>query len=388
MTDDSKSSHSQDTEAGSGKESDSAPVAGKLDTAFSQLEKKQAAPSSAGRSSGIGGGLAIFLALVAIGVAAYPAYETWRRLLAPAVEEPDQTAIELAALRSRVAQMDSALGSVDQKLADLAAEAGVSDSKLADIRAYLAGELADIRGRSGVSARDWIYAEVEYLVRMANQRVLMEGDAVSALHLLQSADDIIREAEGLTAHELRRALAQDIAALKAINPPDTQGIYLELSALINQVNSLKRIVPAYEPPMTDTRVASAEAGWWGRLLTLAADAGSRLGRLVDFRRGGIEVQPMLPPKEEYYLRQNLVLKLQMAQLALLKGDDRVYRSSLAEASTWVADAFVPEDAASVAMQEGLSRLSEISVEVVLPDISHSLMAVRAKVDVPDGAGVQ
>ena len=369
MTDDSKSSHSQDT-------------------AFSQLEKKQAVPSSAGRSSGIGGGLAIFLALVALGVAAYPAYETYRRLLAPAVEEPDQTAIELAALRSRVAQMDSALGSVDQKLADLAAEAGVSDSKLADIRAYLAGELADIRGRSGVSARDWIYAEVEYLVRMANQRVLMEGDAVSALHLLQSADDIIREAEGLTAHELRRALAQDIAALKAINPPDTQGIYLELSALINQVNSLKRIVPAYEPPMTDTRVASAEAGWWGRLLTLATDAGSRLGRLVDFRRGGIEVQPMLPPKEEYYLRQNLVLKLQMAQLALLKGDNRVYRSSLAEASTWVADAFVPEDAVSVAMQEGLSRLSEVSVEVALPDISHSLMAVRAKVGVPDGADVQ
>ena len=380
MADDAKRSHAGDTKAGSGTESDSGLPAGSVP---GQPEEKQAEVSPARRSSGIGGSLAIFLALIAMGLAAYPAYETWRRLTA----SPDDgaTVTRLAALESRVARMETALDSLDRRLADMTAKTDASDGELADIRAHLAAELADIRSRLGISARDWIYAEVEYLVRMANQRVLMESDAASALHLLQAADDIIRESEGLSAHELRQALAQDMAALQATDLPDIQGIYLELSALINQVGSLQRISPVYVQPTADTETVSTESG--GRLLALVTDAGSRLGRLVDFRRG-VQVQPMLPPKEEYYLRQNLVLKLQMAQLALLEGDQAVYESSLAGASTWVAEYFHPEDAASVAMQEGLHRLSRVSVEAALPDISRSLVAVRARAAVLDGDAVQ
>lgn len=339
-------------------------------------------------SSGIGGGLAIFLALIAIGIASYPAYETYRQAATPEAETPDTTREEIAALEAQIKQLQATIAATDRQLEEVASSVGGSDKAANQIREDIGRELDEIRSRLGTSAQDWIYAEVEYLVRMANQRVLMEKDATSALYLLQSADDIIREAEGLVAHELRESLAQDIAALKAIDAPDTQGVYLELSALIQQVDSLKRILPVYSPVVGTPQSDLVEAGMWQRFLQVARQAGSRFASLIDFRRGSVEVQPILPPKEAYYLRQNLVMKLQMAQLALLEGDEAVYRSAIDEASEWISDSFDPEDAASVAMQESLNRLSDISVSVNMPDISGSLIAARNRVGALKGAGVK
>ncbi|MBO6557631.1 MAG: uroporphyrinogen-III C-methyltransferase [Pseudomonadales bacterium] len=350
----------------------------------SNLAESDSTPKSSG---GMGGGLAIFLALVAIGVASYPAYETYRQLSEPVIEIVDTTSAELDQLRSQVSRLEGSLMSVDSQLAEISArvEAGASSD---DLRSEIGRELDDIRSRLGTSAQDWIYAEVEYLVRMANQRVLMERDATSALYLLQSADDIIREAEGLVAHELRESLARDIAALKSVSAPDTQGIYLELSALVGQVDSLKRITPSYALTEAPVEEATVAPGLWNEVLTLFQDIGARLASLVDFRRGTVKVQPILPPKEAYYLRQNLILKLQMAQLALLEGDEAVYRSAIEEASEWISDAFDPADAASIAMQESLVRLSEVNVEIALPDISGSLVAARNRVGSLKGAGVK
>ena len=129
-------------------------------------------------------------------------------------------------------------------------------------------------------------------------------------------------------------------------------------------------------------------GLWNQVLAMFQNAAARLASLVDFRRGSVEVQPILPPKEAYYLKQNLILKLQMAQLALLEGDEAVYRSAIAEASKWITDSFDPTDAASIAMQESLSGLAEVTVEVALPDISGSLVAARNRVGALKGAGVK
>jgi len=343
--------------------------------------------SGSGGSGGMGGGLAIFLALIAIGIASYPAYETYRQMTEPVAEEIDTTADDLAALRGQVARLESALSSVDTRLAEVSASLE-SDTSIDDVRGELARELEDIRSRLGTSAQDWIYAEVEYLVRMANQRVLMERDASSALYLLQSADGIIREADDLVAHELRESLARDIAAFKSVSTPDTQGIYLEITALISQVDSLKRVTPTYMVPDSPAEATATDSSLWNRVVLLLSNAGTRLASLVDFRRGTVEVQPILPPEEAHYLRQNLILKLQMAQLALLEGDEAVYRSALDEASNWIMASYDPADAATEAMQESLSRLGDIQIEVTMPDISGSLVAARNRVGALKGAGVK
>jgi uroporphyrin-3 C-methyltransferase len=98
---------------------------------------------------------------------------------------------------------------------------------------------------------------------------------------------------------------------------------------------------------------------------------------VDFRRDEVGVKRILPPEEEYFLRQNLILKLQIAQMALLEGNESVLQSALGEALVWVSDSFDKEHPRTVAAIKSITRLSASQVSVDLPDITSSLKAVRS-----------
>jgi len=359
------------------------PVEATLEQGFDHIESredKDAARLRRSSSGGIGIILAISLALVAIGIASWPAYEIYKQTQLGA--QVDQILARVGGIEAGFKALSNELSNVERHVAEKNAELNtrrtVHEAQAQQFQTEFSESLVGIQSRMGTSSQDWIYAEVEYLVRMANQRVLMERDANSALLLLQSADDIIREAEGLTAHGLREALARDIAALKAVSLLDTQGIYLELSALVLRVPLLSRTLPTYQAPSLATDQSPDETGYLARFLGLVRHAGNKLALLVDFRRDEVTVKRILPPKEEYFLRQNLVLKLHIAQIALLEGNQGVFQSALREAQVWVADSFDEESPENVAMLRSITRLSTSQVSVDLPDIASSLKAARSQ----------
>jgi uroporphyrin-3 C-methyltransferase len=355
----------------------------KLEQAFEHIESRQektAMPLKKSSGAGMGSVLALLLALVAIGIASWPAYEIYKEKYASTQVDPIPARV--AQIEAGVETLGNELRNVERRMtaknAEMNAQIVTDEEQMQQFQAGVAESLAAIQSRMGTSSQDWVYAEVEYLVRMANQRVLMEQDANSALQLLRSADEIIRETDGLTAHGLREALARDIAALKAVGSPDIQGVYLELSALVSQVPLLHRTLPTYQAPSSVTDPNTEAAGYLAQFLGLIRDAGIKLANLVDFRRDQVEIKRILPPKEEYFLRQNLVLKLQIAQMALLEGNQGVFQSALGEAQVWVSDSFDAENPGTVAMLKSITRLSVSQVSVELPNIAGSLKAARSQ----------
>ena len=355
----------------------------KLEQAFEHIESRQektAMPLKKSSGAGMGSVLALLLALVAIGIASWPAYEIYKEKYASTQVDPIPARV--AQIEAGVETLGNELRNVERRMtaknAEMNAQIVTDEEQMQQFQAGVAESLAAIQSRMGTSSQDWVYAEVEYLVRMANQRVLMEQDANSALQLLRSADEIIRETDGLTAHGLREALARDIAALKAVGSPDIQGVYLELSALVSQVPLLHRTLPTYQAPSSVTDPNTEAAGYLAQFLGLIRDAGIKLANLVDFRRDQVVIKRILPPKEEYFLRQNLVLKLQIAQMALLEGNQGVFQSALGEAQVWVSDSFDAENPGTVAMLKSITRLSVSQVSVELPNIAGSLKAARSQ----------
>ena len=344
----------------------------KLGQATDGLEESTIAPENVpkkrqGRRR-VSGIFAIFIVLVALGVAAYGMY-LWQTQQAVNATAINAVKASQAGLTQELALLREAVETLQLKPAN---------EGLDELREQIMAELEEIRRRLGVSSQDWLLAEVEYLVRMANQQVLMEGDTEAAIDLLQSADSIVRDAQGLTAHDLRQALAKDIAALRSVNPPDVQGTYLELSALMSQVAMLKQTRPVFEKKAAVEKEEKepASTAFSDQSLELVSNIGSRLARLIDFRRGDTFIKPILSPEEAHYLRQSLILKLQVAQMALLEGKGVIFKSVMTEASARLADGFDKDDAATLAMQTSLARLGEMDVEATLPDISGSLVAVR------------
>jgi uroporphyrin-3 C-methyltransferase len=100
--------------------------------------------------------------------------------------------------------------------------------------------------------------------------------------------------------------------------------------------------------------------------------GQSLSEVFRVREHNTPVRPMLPPRREYYLRQNLRLQLEAARLALLREDAVQYRSSLVTARSWVKDYFSVHDAEVEQLSRQLEKLSTLEVHASLPDISSSL----------------
>ena len=316
-------------------------------------------------------GFAVFLALIAIATATYPVYELFHRDVEDAELDRKLNALK-ARVRANTAQIDEL--KINQDQVEEPDEIGI-DERLNKFSESFQSQLDLMKTNLSTTREDWLFAEVEYLVRMANQRALMEEDESSALQLLIAADQIVRDVEGISAHDLRAALSNDIASLRTVSGTDIQGIYLKISALIRQVPNLRREPPKFETSISVETEKPSPNSFLDYSIQLLTEIGGRLSSLIDFRQGAPEVKPILPPDQIYYLRQNLVLKLQIAQMALLEGQEGVYQVSLDEARIWLSDSF-DDDKTRQSLIASLSELQAENIVGDLPDISASLDAVR------------
>lgn len=106
------------------------------------------------------------------------------------------------------------------------------------------------------SRRDWLIAEAEYLIKLANHRLVLAHDVATGIQALQAADDRLLEVGSPRFIPLRRALAIDIQKLNAVPKFDIVGISLKLNALQQQVEALPLITP---DPKTIEQRSKAES---------------------------------------------------------------------------------------------------------------------------------
>ncbi|MEM9759496.1 MAG: uroporphyrinogen-III C-methyltransferase [Pseudomonadota bacterium] len=295
-----------------------------------------------------------------------------------------QIELELEGIESRQQRAEEDQQRAAQRLAaDVTQRSGT-------IRNELDGELASLRSAlqaqenqlslqqqrlSDLSVEDrkaWQIAEVQYLLRLANQRLIMTGDTLSAEALLRSADNILRELADPNLHGLREAVASDTAAVRAVPRLDMQGLYLRLEALIRQTDALV----LFELPTRSEAAALEPAETWQSRLTQGFDAAvTKLSEYIVVSRRDVPVETLMDPQYEGLVRQNMRMLLEQAQVAMLSGNERLYRQSLERAEGWVTQFFKADQQAAQAMTEELRRLRDERIAVVLPDLTASLNAL-------------
>ncbi len=221
------------------------------------------------------------------------------------------------------------------------------------------------------SRREWKIAEVAYLLRIANHRLLMERDADGAMQLLIAADDIVQELDDFVLYQVRAQLADEILALRNVESNDVQGMFLRLEAVKSELSAqalqlkLPRLADA-EPP------ASEESP--GFIAALSEEFGSYLR----FRRfDDASLKPLLAPEEATYLELNLRLMLERAQLAALRREQIIFEHSLSTAIEWMEAYLDVENQGIKHAIEELNSLSAIELEQPLPDISGSLSTLNS-----------
>ena len=271
----------------------------------------------------------------------------------------------LAGLEEADERQQQLIETVNGEMRGLDGELQGLDGELDELRAELA--------RFSATDRDsWLLAEAEYLLRLANQRLIMAEDTLSAKALLGSADKILRQLDEPGLHDARGAVAADLAAVRAVPQVDVEGIYLRLAALIEQADKLV----IFQMPEAEPRLDEAPSeDWQDRLREGYESALTKLSDYVVIRRRDVPMQALMDPQWEGLVRQNLRMLLEQAQVALLSSNQALYGESLSRANHWVAEFFESDAAAARAMAREIDQLSDQKIAVDIPDLTRSLEAL-------------
>lgn len=282
----------------------------------------------------------------------------------------DSTTLELR--QSRQTRLEAR----EQRLNRLEAKLDEQASALNTQSRQIAHNARSLLGLGQRTQTDWLLAEAEYLLRLANQRLELEGDHQGALRLLQSTDELLAGTDAAGVHPIREALAEEILALRTMNPVDRTGIHLQLEAamgMIPELGSAQSMDASTPLPGADNTAAQeSDAGPWQQVLGV-------LDRMVRIRRVEEPTQALLTPAQETQAQLHLQLMFEQAAAALLRGDDAVYRRSLGRADDWLERWYATSNQTTTALRDLISELRDEPVNATTPDISDSLALLKARI---------
>lgn len=337
--------------------------------------------------------LALMLSAAALVAAAYLVVADWS---SQSAETESSTAIE--SLSSRVDATRASLAALEKAIADVA-EAGTNADAAADadivarlgalqrnidervrtldtLPTRMSGLESSVASLQGISAgtRDtWLLSEAENFMQIANAQLQLAGNPHLATLALGMADERISQLGNPALIDVRTALADELAALDVMVKPDIEGTTLMLASLARVIDSL----PLRSPEQTARDTANADAieemGSFDRAFESVKDA---MSGLVKVTPPDQIAAPLVSPDAVYFLRTNLALQLQVARLALLRGETAAFDQSLDDASAWLRQYFDTESAQVTASLQTIAEVRSANVAMSPPDISKSLHLLR------------
>ena len=210
----------------------------------------------------------------------------------------------------------------------------------------------------------WMAAEAHYLVKMASRKLWVEQDPVTAGILLKDAENRIASMNDPSFFPIRQAISDDISMLAAIKKTDISSITLELNGVINELPSLslnRQFKPQKEAGITNKNMTSSVDDWRSNL---SKTWHSLVDEIVTVRHRKTDLAPLLLPKEEWYLVENIRLKLLQAQLALYRNEAANYQQSLQMALQWVNQYFDIHSQSVMRVQQQLTKLMSINLKPI------------------------
>ena len=321
-------------------------------------------------------------ALIALGVSVAVAGYVWveqrsgvGQRVAELKEDAGARSSELAALKARLDEVANSRRMLDDDMDRLRERFARETETLSELPGQVEQLQQTVDRFVGVGDKvraAWLLAEAEHYMRIANAQLGLAGDIGVAETALGLADDSLRELNDPRLLPVRKLLADEIRGLKAVPRPDTEGIVLTLGSLADNLENLrlKSTAPAEfrAPPV----MPAAPLTGFERALAVTRAA---LASLVSVRRVDDPVSPLLSEAEQTVLIRSLDLELQLARLAIMRGDAGMYRRSLDAASERLRQHFDLASADVQAAAESLAELEAAKLPEELPDISGSLDAL-------------
>lgn len=238
-----------------------------------------------------------------------------------------------------------------------------------DVLQTLYNQLAENREATAV-------AEVEQLITIANQQLQLAGNVKSALLAMQAADKRLEPLNLPRATQLRETLALDIENLRKLPQIDVTSMSAQLERLAVLCAKLP-LISERQPTLNanTTQKNALKTQQLNALQKLVLPIWHDIKNLVTVERIDKPEPPLLAADHEFYLRENLKLRLLTARIALLQHDEANYKADLNTVSNWLNQYFDSKHPNAIQAFKLLKKLSDNNISIDLPQLTESFAAV-------------
>ncbi len=268
-----------------------------------------------------------------------------------------ESRVSSSRLDSSLTPLKSDIGGLGRKIDEL----GLGQQTLRES----SEKLFELYGRD---KNDWKFAEVEYLMRVAQHKLILQDDFEGAAITLQAASDKI----GLTGDPgllpVRVKISEEIADLKTRKRADLVGMTLILSQLARQVRVLE---PGFAVRVDEDKPAPPPAPESQSWL-------DRLNNFIDslFSISYEDTQPSKVEANVLNVGETLEDNLKLARWAVLDRDGYQYARLIEQSLQLFREFYDLDNAANQDFMKQLQDLQKMQLKPEKPDINGSLRELQ------------
>lgn len=211
-------------------------------------------------------------------------------------------------------------------------------------------------------------AEVDYLLRLANERLRLFSDPAAADQALEVADMHLAALDNPMYLGVRQEIAAARRDLAEVSLPP----YLEIGRRLDAVQAaIPSLTFAEEESEAAASTGAEPAGddWWSKTK-------DSFSSLVTVRRttGGEGQRLSLEDKD--FIRQRAWLQVEIAHLALMRRDQQAFHDALDRVDETLEAWFAPGTEAFASVAAEVESLSSLQIDVEVPDITGPWSTLR------------
>lgn len=261
---------------------------------------------------------------------------------------------------------------------ETAAKLTLTESRLSEV-ALQRSQLEALMQSVSRSRDENLVVDIESAVRLAQQQAQLTGSVEPLLAALKTADLRVLRAAQPRLSALQRAMARDMARIKATALSDTPALLVKMDELVrladelvlaNAVGKLAANSAANDGPAAAGK-ANATTWWQGSLQTLLDEARGLL-RVSRIEQAD---SAMLSPEQSFFVRENFKLKLLNARLGLLARQLDSSRADLKSASASLGKYFDQNSRKTTSAQALLAQVQAEMRTLEVPRLDDTLAAL-------------
>lgn len=267
---------------------------------------------------------------------------------------------QLAAIQSQLANINKEMSSKDERFnKTLDNFSTLHKDQLEATRKDLTDSIDKINRQLGKTRGDWLLSDAEYLLSVANERLHLIGDVKTALEALDGADQRLRESGDSGVIKVREKIAEEISAIKNLTATDTVGTYVAIQSQQEQVDKLTLLRPYADKPVSNNK----------------GNTENPMLDLLGVKYSEQPIEAILTAEEAKFTYEQLRVKLEIAEIALVQQHDELYQSALEDAENWLMKNFADNEARQK-FAEALTKFKAVKIRSEFPDISVSLKMLK------------